>query len=247
MMDGVYIRGGDETALPSEQTVNKLKIDTSLDFQTREEFVAQKLREAILLGQLKPGDRLDQNEIAIMFGVSRSPVREALRTLAAESVVDVYPHRGAVVAELSANELEEIFSIRSVLEGMAARLAALSITGDDVAGLETILEDLDQTDDLDRWLALNRRFHHSLYRTAGWLRLLSIVDNLRDTTAPYVRQFIASAGHIESAQVHHRILLKACADGDAMLAEKETQRRMEIVCRGVLKFMESRATEPADT
>ena len=226
--------------------MENLRIDTSYGFPTREEFVGHKLREAILLGQLKPGDRLDQNEIANLFGVSRSPVREAMRTLAAEGLVDVYPHRGAVVAELSAGELEEIFLIRRILEGMAARLATPSMNGDDIAELETILGEIDQTGDLDRWLELNRRFHHTLYQAAGRPRLFSIVENLRNTTAPYTRQFIASAEHIETAQVRHRTILKACADGDGMLAERETQKHMETVCKGVLEYMKSRATAPTD-
>lgn len=226
--------------------VESLRVDTSSVFQTREEFVGQKLREAILLGQLKPGDRLEQNEIADMLGVSRSPVREAIRTLAAEGLVDVYPHRGAVVAELSVDELEEIFLIRSMLEGMAARLATLSMTADDIAELETILGDIDHTRDLDRWLELNRRFHHTLYQAAGRPRLFSLVENLRNTTAPYTRQFIASAEHIETAQEHHRTILNACADGDSMLAEEETQKHMEAVCEGVLEYIKSRATAPTD-
>jgi DNA-binding GntR family transcriptional regulator len=122
--------------------VRNLRIDASLAFQTREEFVAHRLREAILVGQLKPGDRLDQNEIAELLGVSRSPVREALRTLAAEGLVDVFPHRGAAVAELSVDELEEIFLIRRTLEGMAARLSALSMDDNEIAELETILEEM---------------------------------------------------------------------------------------------------------
>ena len=92
-------------------------------FQTRQKVVVSRLREAILRGSFAPGERLDQKEISERLKVSRSPVREALRTLAAEGLVEVIPHRGAVVAELSPDELEEIVAIRSVLEGMAARLA----------------------------------------------------------------------------------------------------------------------------
>lgn len=223
-----------------------LRIGASLAFQTREEFVAHRLREAILLGQLKPGDKLDQNEIAELFGVSRSPVREALRTLAAEGLVDVIPHRGAAVAELSVDELEEIFLIRSTLEGMAARLAALSMNDGEIAELEMILQEIDRISDLDSWLELNRRFHHTLYEAAGRPRLFSLVENLRNTTAPYVRQFISSAEHIETAQASHRRILKACAAADGARAETETKRHMEAVGEGVLEHMAPRSVAPTD-
>ena len=138
-----------------------LQIDSTPVCQTREEFAAQKLREAILLGHLKPGDKLDQNEIAELLGISRSPVRDALRTLAAEGLVEVIPHRGAAVAELSADEVEEIFLIRRILEGMAARLATQRIGPAQIAELQAVLDEIDQTSDLDGWLELNRRFHHT--------------------------------------------------------------------------------------
>ncbi|HEX9921832.1 MAG TPA: GntR family transcriptional regulator, partial [Anaerolineae bacterium] len=82
--------------------------------KTRDGFVADKLREAIQQGYFEPGQKLDQHEIAELLNVSRSPVREALRTLAAEGLVEFYPHRGAVVVELSLRELEEIFLMRAV-------------------------------------------------------------------------------------------------------------------------------------
>ena len=226
--------------------MRNLRIDASLAFQTREEFVAHRLREAILLGQLKPGDKLDQNEIAELLGVSRSPVREALRTLAAEGLVDVFPHRGAAVAELSVDELEEIFLIRRTLEGMAARLSALSMDASEIAELEMILEEIDQISDLDSWLELNRRFHHTLYEAAGRPRLFSLVENLRNTTAPYVRQFISSVEHIETAQASHRRILAACAAADGALAETETMRHMEAVCEGVLEHMAPRSVALPD-
>ena len=223
-----------------------LQIDSTPAFQTREEFAAHKLREAILLGHLKPGDKLDQNEIAELLGISRSPVRDALRTLAAEGLVEVIPHRGAAVAELSADEVEEIFLIRRILEGMAARLATQRIGPAQIAELQAVLDEIDQTSDLDGWLELNRRFHHTLYQAAGRPRLFSIVENLRNTTAPYVRLFIVTAEHIESAQESHRRIVRACAAGDAVAAERETQEHMGAVCEGVLEYMKSQGEVTAE-
>jgi DNA-binding GntR family transcriptional regulator len=226
--------------------VGGLQIDSTPAFQTREEFAAHKLREAILLGHLKPGEKLDQNEIAELLGISRSPVRDALRTLAAEGLVEVIPHRGAAVAELSADEVEEIFLIRRILEGMAARLATQRIGPVQIAELQAIVDEIDRTTDLDSWLELNRRFHHTLYQAAGRPRLFSIVENLRNTTAPYVRLFIVSAEHIESAQESHRRIVDACAARDAVAAERETQEHMGAVCEGVLEYMKSQLEAPEE-
>lgn len=218
------------------------KIETVNVLQTREEFVADRIREAILRGYLKPGQRLDQNEIAELLNVSRSPVREALRTLAAEGLVQVYPHRGAVVAELSPEELEEIYFIRGVLEGLAARLAAPKMDDDRIATLGEILQELEATTDPGRWVELNRRFHHTIYQAASRPRLISIIENLRNTSAPYIRQFIASSEHMREARESHRRIFEACKMRDGMLAQEETQKHLKAVCDGVLVYVESLAT-----
>lgn len=219
--------------------MNSLRIDSANVLQTRGGFVADKLREAILRGHLKPGEKLDQNEIAGLLNVSRSPVREALRTLAAEGLVEVVPHRGAVVAELSPAELEEIYFIRGILEGMAARLAAPKVDSERIAALQTILEELEQTTNLDRWLELNRRFHHTIYKVANRPRLLSIIKNLRDTSTPYIRQYIASSEHMDEAKISHRHIFEACANRDGVLAQQETEKHLKAVSEGVLVYFES--------
>lgn len=219
--------------------MENLSLNATPTFQTREEFVTDRLREAILRGHLKPGQHLDQNEIAEALNVSRSPVRDALRTLAVEGLVEVYPHRGAVVAELSTDELEEIYFIRGVLEGMAARLAAPSMDDARIATLQTILEEMEATSDLDRWIELNHRFHHTIYQAANRPRLLSIIENLRNTSAPYIRQYIASSEHMEEAKISHRRIFEACVDRDEALAQRETEKHLKAVQQGVLIYFES--------
>ena len=205
--------------------------------QTRDGYVAERLRRAILRGEFKPGQRLDQNEIAELLGVSRSPVREALRTLAAEGLVEVYPHRGAVVAELSSAEFEEISIIRVMLEGMAARLAAPHIDDDRIALLKDILAELDNTTDLDRWVELNRRFHNAIYQAVHRPRLLSFIENLRITMTPYIRQYIASDEHLNAARIGHRRILEACINRDEKLTQEEIERHLKDVYEEALKYL----------
>ncbi len=218
-------------------------IDLGAPLQTRQEIVVVRLRDAILRGYFKPGQRLDQNEIADLLKVSRSPIREALRTLAGEGLVDVIPHRGAVVAELSTAELEEILVLRGVLEGMAARLAVRKIDAERIKTLEAIVKELNQTTDLDRWIELNHLFHHTIYQAVNRPRLMSLIDNLRNTVTPYMRQFIASTEHMRDAATSHQLILDACVKRDPLLIEQETQKHLAAVSEGMVIYAKSISAE----
>jgi DNA-binding GntR family transcriptional regulator len=207
--------------------------------QTREDFVIDELREAIVRGHFKPGEKLDQEEIAELLNVSRIPVRQALRTLTAEGLVKMYPHRGATVAELSREELEEIYFLRGVLEGVAARLAAPKMDEAHIAKLQAILEKIDQLTDLDEWLDLNREFHNTIYEVINRPRLLAMVESLRNTSAPYIRDYIASPEYLEVTRLSHRRILEACINRDGILAQKETQKHLKVVGEGALVDVDS--------
>jgi DNA-binding GntR family transcriptional regulator len=211
-----------------------------VDFpQTREEFVASRLREAILRGDVVPGERLDESALAETLGVSRTPIRSALRVLAAESLVELHPHRGAVVNELSPNELEEVYLVRALLEGMAARLAVPRMDDERIGALEQILDDLEVTMDPDRWLVLNNHFHSTIYQAANRPRMLSIIEYVRNIATPYIRQFIEMPEHIESSGGDHRRIFEACKKRDGQLAEAEVRKHLEDVSRANVEFVES--------
>ncbi|HSJ54840.1 MAG TPA: GntR family transcriptional regulator [Anaerolineae bacterium] len=206
--------------------------------QTREEFVAGRLREAILRGDLVPGEKLDENALAEILGVSRTPIRSALRVLAAENLVELHPHRGAIVGVLSPDELQEIYMVRGVLEGTAARLAAPHIDDARLAALETILEEMDETTDPDHWLVLNNRFHTTIYQAANRPRLLSIIEYVRNISAPYIRQFIARPDHTRSSREDHQRMLEACRRRDGLLVEQEVKKHLEDVAKANVDFVE---------
>lgn len=211
-----------------------------VDFpQTREEFVASRLREAILRGDLAPGERLDESALAVALGVSRTPIRSALRVLAAESLVELQPHRGAVVTELSPDELGEVYLVRAILEGMAARLAAPRMDDERIVALAEILDELEKTEDPDQWLVLNNHFHSTLYQAAGRPRMLSIIEYVRNIAIPYIRQFMEVPAHMESSREDHRRILAACKKRDGQLAELEVRKHLEDVSRANVEFVES--------
>ncbi len=222
-----------------EFAVKKLEIDTASAPQTLEIFVADKLREAILQGNLKPGERLDENAIADLLNVSRTPVRAGLRIVASEGLIELYPHRGAIVAQLSPEEIEETYFIRGILEGIAARLGAANMDADHIATLRGILDQLNSATDPDEWLDLNGRLHNFIYQLASRPRLLSIIGRLRDTTRPYGYQYIGSVKHIERVRSDHERLFDACTARDGQLAQEVMQAHLMAVCEGVLASMES--------
>ena len=222
------------------------QIDLGAPLRTRQEIIIDRLRNAILRGDLKPGQKLDQNELADMLKVSRSPIREALRTLSAEGLVEVIPHRGAVVAELSADELEEILTLRGVLEGMAARLAVPKMTDEQIKTLGALLEQINQTTDPDQWVELNHRFHQTIYQAANRPRLLSLINNLRNTITPYMRQYIASSEHIRNVAFSHQTIYEACVKRDPVLVEQETQKHLAAASPGIVVYAKARVAASAD-
>jgi len=227
--------------------MNDWVLNTNDVLKTRERFVTDQLREAILRGYLKPGQKLDQGEIADLLHVSRSPVREALRTLAAEELVRMFPHRGAAVAEFSREELEEIYFLRGTLEGMAVRLAVARIDDARIAELKEILEKLDQTSDLDRWLDFNREFHNTIYQAIRRPRLISLIQHLRNISAPYTREYIASPEFKKVTQEGHWHILQALIDRDGARAQEETQQHLKVLCDGVLVCVDSIINSSSET
>ena len=201
---------------------------------TREEYVAKVLREAILRSEIKPGERLDQSRIAEQLRVSRTPVRNALLILSNEGLVEMTPHAGAVVSDMQPDEIEELYFLRGILEGIAARLAAEHMSGEDLVLLRKTLDDLDHTTDPSEWIRHNKRFHFQVYSGAGRPRLLSLIASIHDLTMPYSYRYIGSVDHRHIASAGHHRILEACEQRDGGLAEAVVKEHLETVCKGVL-------------
>jgi DNA-binding GntR family transcriptional regulator len=181
--------------------------------------VADQIRAAILAGQFKPGDRLIEDRLAEEFGVSRNPIREAMRALAAEGLIEVTARRGAVVASLSPQEAEELLEVRATLEGANARLAARRRDGAVLPQLEAILArgtqaiEAGRVEDLP---GLNANFHAGLAQ-AGHNRVLSdLMRTLRDRSAPLFRGY--GLDFARATWAEHAGILRAVIAGDAELA-----------------------------
>jgi DNA-binding GntR family transcriptional regulator len=148
--------------------------------------VRDKLRERILSGEFTPGDRLVEGRLSDEMGVSRIPVREALRALAAEGLVTIEPRRGASVSVLSDAVAHDMIEVRATLEGLNAKLAAQRRDQGTVVRLQAFLDEgstAARTDSLERFLALNSEFHEMLATIAGNVVLTDLMRSLRDRTA----------------------------------------------------------------
>lgn len=190
-------------------------------------FVRDSLREAIVRGDLTSGARLIQNELAEQYGVSTTPVREAMRDLATEGLIRFDAHRGAVVHEPDGQELEDIYEMRMLLEPHAIRKAVERITEEELQQAEAIQARAEQEADPGHWVDLNRKFHSVFFDAAGSQRLESILKQLRDTSALYVGYALQRSPDAMATGNHeHRELLDACRTGDADRAEEIVRRHL---------------------
>jgi DNA-binding GntR family transcriptional regulator len=186
---------------------------------TRSEAVANELRRLIQSGELGPGTRLRQADIAERFMVSTTPVREAFASLARDGLVRQDAHRGAVVSSPSVDELREMHEIRGVLEALAARLASSNLTMDDLESLEEIASGMRGAAP-DEYVELNRSFHRRIYAAARRPRLFEIIEQLRELSANHLAVTIERRGPAYRARVQaeHEAIIRALALNNAELA-----------------------------
>ncbi|WP_416673102.1 GntR family transcriptional regulator [Egbenema bharatensis] len=190
------------------------------------DLIADALRQAILYGVFAEGQSLRQDEIATQFGVSRIPVREALRQLEVEGLVTFFPNRGAVVTVLSIAEVQEIVEIRIALETTALQYAIPNQSQTCWATAERILVETDQATDFNRWAELNWEFHSTLYTPADRPRLLSMIRMLHINVDRYVRLQLKQTNYQEHSQQEHYRLLEYCQQQDAKGAIEGLKRHI---------------------
>jgi DNA-binding GntR family transcriptional regulator len=187
--------------------------------RTVTEEVLDRLRDLLLRGVLRPGARIDQAELAASFGVSTVPVREALLRLQSAGLVQLIPHRGVFVAEVSVEELLDIYSTRELLEEQAARIAAGQLTAADVDALEhlaTGMQTAARDQRLDELLTLNREFHFTIYRASKRRHLLQLIEQLWDLSTRYAHlQLHTVPGRASEALHEIRSIVAACRGRDA--------------------------------
>lgn len=199
--------------------------------------VADALREAIFRGVLKRGEPLRQDAIAKQFSVSQVTVREALRILADEGVVEIAPRRGAVVASLSAEEVAEIVELRISLETTLIARAIPRLVEEDFSAAEKTLRKLDKTRTMNEQLSLNIEFHACLYTKAGRPRTLALYDKLRLAFEPYLRLLWAESDYKSHSQSDHRKILTLCKEGNVKSAQNVLANHITKTGKEILQLL----------
>jgi DNA-binding GntR family transcriptional regulator len=172
--------------------------------------VVDGIRDMILNGHLKPGDRLRQDELADTFGVSTMPIREALRQLQAEGLVIFRPRRGAIVAKLSVSEYEEIYRIREELEILACRWAAEDFDRIPLDRLKRLLEEIEKVAAHSDDMQLVREFFFTIFEASEKEHLLRILSSLWDLTQQYRRYFSSVPEIVPQRLANYRDVYRAC-------------------------------------
>ena len=194
--------------------------------RTVEQVVVAKLRDAIITGALKPGDRLAYRDLAQRFGVSVTPVRIALRELLNEGLVEMRAHTGARVSPLSVDEIEEIFATRIGIEGWLARHGADRLSDDDLAEMTAALEGLrhaEGAEDLEAYLAHSWAMRAACYRAAEKPRLFDRFRALYDHSTRYVFLMIADATRLKRSRRDMEAFFVACRKRDGLAAQQAIQ------------------------
>jgi DNA-binding GntR family transcriptional regulator len=190
--------------------------------------VADLIRDGILEGRLRPGERLKEDKLAKELAVSRTPVREAIAMLQAEGLLEAQQHRGAQVRSYNVGELEEIYDLRSILEGYAARRAASRINPRELGKLRLSVERMETLEpkDLEHLVQQNGIFHDTILQAADSERLLTMVTQTRALPLIYQSYAWYTADQLDRSLEYHRRVLSALERGDAEQAEFDMRHHL---------------------
>ena len=184
--------------------------------------IANSLKEEILSGKFPPGVRIRQEDIAEQFGASRSPVREALRILEAEGLINLVAHTGAWISHLSLAECEEMYQLRERVEPLLLRLSIAHISEETISQLQELASEMEATKDVEKFLKLDREFHLLSYSGAETVLVGEMVNRLWNTTQHYRRAYsqMMAASSFKPAHYEHHLLFSALKKRDADDAER---------------------------
>ncbi|MEX0297991.1 MAG: GntR family transcriptional regulator [Kordiimonas sp.] len=185
------------------------------------------LRIAILSGELVGDEPLRQDEIAKQHGISKIPVREALRRLEVEGLVEFKPRRGAFVRTVNDEELLDLLDIRVALETRALELSIPNMVQSDFTAAQAILSAYVKSSSQEEWGYLNQKFHRSILEPCGNKRLLSLIDDINTRMSPLLRMRVTSVSGIERPSHEHAEILEACVVGNVSRGVASLRKHIE--------------------
>jgi DNA-binding GntR family transcriptional regulator len=192
--------------------------------------IFKEMESAILSGELKPRERLIEMDLIGKFGASRTVIREALKGLEAKGLVHTTPYRGAVVADLSGQEVEEIYFVRVAIEKIAARLVVKNITPQEIDSLKALVKEVEEhlRRKTDQMIGKDAEFHRAIYQTGRNQPLCEIIDSLKTKSYMVGYNAWSMPERIEQSIEEHREIVKAIEKRDAPRLEKVIVRHLTV-------------------
>lgn len=225
-----------------EKRLIPVKLDT---YKPLRELVFEALREAIIDATLPPGERLMEVQLAEELGVSRTPVREAIRKLELEGFVVMIPRKGAYVAGISLKDVADVFEIRAALEGLASGLAAERITEEELEELERLLvrkAEVIEENDLEQLVEVDTMFHDVLYKASRNEKLVQIINNLREQIQRFRTTSLAYPGRMKVALEEHKKIVEAISERNIALAQALAQEHIESAENSMLDAIHNKGS-----
>lgn len=202
------------------------------------EVVFNTLRQAILRGELKPGERLMEIALAEKLGVSRTPIREAMRKLELEGLVVMIPRRGAQVANITEKDLNDVLEVRITLENLAIEKACSNMTEEDIRALEAAAKEFEHTfedGDLVKMAEADVNFHEAIYRAADNKRLMQVLNNLREQIYRYRVEYLKEDDSRNRLVKEHEEITQAIRARDVKRAQELSFEHLENQRRGIIQ------------
>lgn len=210
--------------------------------------VAERLRQRIFAHELTPGDWIDEQKLAEQYGISRTPLREALKVLAAEGLVELKPRRGCYVTEVSHQDIDDIFPLMAMLEGRCAFIAVQLAKPADIRDLKAIHEKLElaaKESRIDAFFEANQEFHRRIQELTNNRWLLSVIQDLRKVLKLSRLHSLSLEGRLQKSLEEHRVIMAAFEAGDAEKAEKSMHDHL-LYGREALAKMDNSPAKRAD-
>lgn len=207
--------------------LTKLNLD---NYKPLRDVVFESLRKAIVEGSLKPGQRLMEVQLAEQLGVSRTPVREAIRKLELEGFVIMLPRKGAYVADMSVKDIVDVLEVRAALEGLAANLAAERMEEKEIEELKKVSEDLNEAmkeRNLDEILKKDVEFHQCIFESAGNKKLTQMINSLWEQVYRFRAGYMSDQSAMSGIREEHEQLINAIIRGEGEEASKCAKEHIE--------------------
>lgn len=220
--------------------LNKLEIR---NYKPLGEVVFEYLRESILNGALRPGERLMEISLAEQMGVSRTPVREAIRKLEKEKFVEMIPRKGAYVADLTAKDILDVLEMRIILEGFAAALAAERMTEEELADLISSYDKFEEAvkeENRSYMLEMDNEFHNHIFKATKNNKLIEIVKDLHDQFQRFRLIYFNEFDNYSELQTWHERILKAIKERNASDAREAAEQHVQLIMDIVVNWKERR-------